>query len=193
MIIAITGTPGTGKTSVCKALGLEFMDLNRVIKEERFYTGVDNERGSLIVDLDKVEEYVKKVYKEVFSRARKRRNLLLLIESHLSHFLKPDIAIVLRANPLLLIERLKQKGFPAQKIAENVEAETLDVILAEAVELCEIVYEIDTSEKGIEDVASTVRAIIDTEMADEKKGKKVDKIRDTYKPGSVNWSRYIDK
>ncbi len=88
---------------------------------------------------------------------------------------------------------MKQKGFPAEKIAENVEAETLDVILAEAVELCEIVYEIDTSEKGIEDVASTVRAIIDTEMADEKKGKKVDEIRDTYKPGSVNWSRYIDK
>ena len=193
MIIAITGTPGTGKTSVCKALGLEFMDLNRVIKEERYYTGVDNERGSLIADLDKVEDYVKKVYKEDFIKARKRRNLLLLIESHLAHFLKPDIAIVLRANPLLLIERLKQKGFPAQKIAENVEAETLDVILAEAVELCEIVYEIDTSEKGIEGVASTVRAIIDTEMTGKKKGKKVDEIRETYKPGSVNWSRYIEK
>ena len=167
--MAITGTPGVGKTSVCRALGIEFIDLNSLIAAKGFYTGVDN--GSLIADLDKIEEYVKRAE---------------LIESHLAHLLKPDVAIVLRANPLLLADRLIQKGFSAQKIAENVEAETLDVILIEAVELCEIVYELDTSVKSIEEVASQVREIIDVETAGESGRKEA--LRASYKPGSVDWT-----
>ena len=183
MIIAITGTPGTGKTSVCNALGLEFMDLNKVIAEKGFHTGVDHERGCLITDLDKLAEYVRRVYKE--KRKEKKGGNLMLIESHLAHFLNPDVAIVLRANPLLLAERLKQRGFPAQKIRENAEAEMLDVILAEAVQLCRTVYEVDTSGKRIAEVASTVREIIDAETAGESRRKEA--LRDKYKPGSVDW------
>jgi adenylate kinase len=182
MIFAITGTPGTGKTSVCKALGLEFMDLNKVIEEMGFYSGVDNERGCFIADLDKLNEYVKEEKEE-------KRRELMVIESHLSHFLNPDVSIVLRANPFLLADRLKQKGFSTQKINENVEAETLDVILVEAVELCEIVYEVDTSEKSIEEVASMVREIIDAETEDKSRRRKA--LRDRYKPGSVDWTRYL--
>jgi len=191
MIVAITGTPGTGKTSVCKskALELEFMDLNTVIAEKSFYTGVDNKRGCFIADLAKLKEYVRIVYEEKMRAKGERQKILLLIESHLAHFLSPDVAIVLRANPSLLAGRLKQRGFSTQKINENVEAEVLDVILVEAVELCEIVYEVDTSAKSIEEVASTVREIIDAEMAGEKQqGKKLQEMRDKHKPGSVDWT-----
>ncbi|MGB3459902.1 MAG: adenylate kinase family protein [Halobacteriota archaeon] len=173
-MIAITGTPGVGKTSVCKALGMDFTDLNRLIAAEGFYTAVD--KGSLIADLNKLEEYV--------TRAKP-----LLIDSHLAHLLKPEVAIVLRANPLLLADRLKQKGFAAEKIAENVDAETLDVILIEAVELCETVYELDTSVKSKEEVASQVREIIDVETAG-KSGRK-DALRTKYKPGSVDWTSRV--
>ncbi|MCK4475667.1 MAG: adenylate kinase family protein [Methanophagales archaeon] len=190
IIFAITGTPGTGKTSVCKskALGLEFMDLNKVIEEKGFYTGVDNERGCFIADLDKLKEYVKEE-KEEKRGQKKGGNLLMVIESHLAHFLEPDVAIVLRANPLLLADRLKKRGFSVQKIRENVEAEMLDVILAEAVELCGIVYEVDTSGKSIEEAAFTVREIIDAEIEGES-GKK-EALREKYKPGSVDWTRHL--
>ena len=181
MIIAITGTPGTGKTSVCKALGLEFMDLNSIIEEKGFYTGVDNERECFIADLDKLEEYVRRVYKE----EEKKGGYLLLIESHLAHFLNPDVVIVLRANPLLLAERLKQRGFSVPKIRENVEAEMLDIILAEAVQRCRVVYEVDTSGKRIEEVASMVRAIIDAETTGDSRRKET--LRNMHKPGSVDW------
>ena len=178
MILAITGTPGTGKTSVCKALGLDCIDLNSVVAEQSFYTGIDHKRGSLIADLDKLEEYV-----------RHKEQKLLVIEGHLAHLLNPEVAIVLRANPSVLTERLKQKGFPAQKIEENVEAETLDVILVEAVELCDVVYEVDTSEKRVEEVAALVREIIDTEVEEESGRKKA--LRARYKPGSVDWTQYL--
>ena len=180
MIIAITGTPGTGKTGVCNALGLACMDLNKVIAEQGFYTGMDTERGCLIADLARLKEYL-----------RKKEHKLLVIEGHLAHFMTPDVAIVLRANPSVLADRLRQKGFPPQKIKENVEAETLDIILAEAVDLCEVVYEVDTSEKRIEEVASLVRAIINVEVEGESARKKA--LREMYKPGSVDWTCYIEE
>ena len=104
---------------------------------------------------------------------------------------------MLRANPSVLTERLKQKGFPPQKIQENVEAEALDIILAEAVELCAIVYEVDTSERSVEDVAAVVRAIIDAEVEreeeEESESKKRNALREKYKPGSVDWTRFIEQ
>lgn len=181
MIIAITGTPGTGKTGVCNACGLACMDLNSVIAEQGFYTGVDAERGCLIADLLRLKEYV---------RTKEKEHKRLVIEGHLAHFLNPEVAIVLRANPIVLAERLKRKGFPPQKIKENVEAETLDIILAEAVERCKIVYEVDTSEKSVEEVASLVRAIIDAEIEGEKESEQKS-LREKYKPGSVDWTRYL--
>jgi len=181
MIIAITGTPGTGKTGVCKALGLDCMDLNSVIADQGFYTGVDIERGCLIAYLARLKEYV---------RNKEKEHKLLVIEGHLAHFMMPDVAIVLRANPIVLAERLKQKEFPPQKIKENVEAETLDIILAEAVERCEVVYEVDTSEKSVEEVVSLVRAIIDAEIEGEKESEQKS-LREKYKPGSVDWTGHL--
>jgi len=186
MIIAITGTPGTGKTSVCTACRLECMGLNSVIAEKGFYTGVDTQRGCLIADLDKLDEYV---------RHKEERLSVIIAESHLAHLLKPDVAIVLRAKPSVLTERLKQKGFPPQKIQENVEAETLDIILAEAVELCDIVYEVDTTGKSVEEVAVVVRAIIDAEVETEEESGSERRavLREKYKPGSVDWTRFIEQ
>ncbi len=177
MLIAITGTPGTGKTSVCTALGLEYIDINKLIADKKFYTGIDAERGSFIADLDMLNEYLLLLQRE---------KTLLVIESHLAHLLNPEVAIVLRANPSILAARLMQRGFSARKIAENVEAETLDVILIEAVELCTVVYEVDTSEKSIAEIAAVVRAIIDAEIGGALRSKKT--LRDRYKPGSVDWT-----
>jgi adenylate kinase len=188
MILAITGTPGTGKTSVCKALGLEYLDLNRIVEEKGFYTGVDHKRGSLIADLDRLTEYV---------WHKRESNEVFVIEGHLAHLLEPEIAIVLRANPSVLAERLKQKGFPPQKIQENVEAETLDIILAEAVELCETVYEVDTSGENVEMIAARIRELIDAETETEGEEESVNgrkkALREMYKPGSVDWTCFIEK
>jgi adenylate kinase len=180
MLLAVTGTPGTGKSSVCIALGLEYVDLHRVIEELGFYTGVDPERGSLIADLDQLREHV----------LRQKEQPLLILEGHLAHLLEPEVAIVLRANPLVLAGRLEQKGFPPQKIQENVEAEALDVILVEAVDLCAVVYEVDTSTISIEKVAEVVRAIIAAETVEGASEQRA-ALRQRYAPGSVDWSPFF--
>jgi len=186
-LIAITGTPGTGKTSVCRALGSEeynIINLNAVIKRRGFYTGIDADRGCLIADLRRLAEYIRR---EVENSEKP-----VVIESHLAHLLplQPDVAIVLRTNPAVLASRLRQKGFPMRKIEENVEAEMLDVILIEAVELCHVIYELDTTNSAVSETASIIREIIDVEVRGERGADvtpRKESLRLRFRPGSINW------
>lgn len=76
MIIAISGTPGTGKTAVCARLRKDDMsgmsnmdgtgkydiiDLNDLIISQRLYKGTDTTRGSLIVDMERLREAIKSI------------------------------------------------------------------------------------------------------------------------------------
>jgi adenylate kinase len=125
MKTALTGTPGTGKTTISKMLrdgyGLEVMDLNEVIRAHGYYNGWDENRHCLIVDIEALRAHP-------FSDG-------LVLEGHLSHHLPVDRVIVLRTDPAVLRARLQKKGFSENKIRENVEAEILDVILVEALGL----------------------------------------------------------
>jgi len=82
-----------------------------------------------------------------------------ILEGHLSHHLAL-VAVVLRLNPKELSRRLSNRGYPPAKIRENVEAEALDVILVEAVERCQRVYEVDTTGLLPEEVADLVAKAI---------------------------------
>ena len=58
MIIALSGTPGTGKSSVSAFLqkkGYETVSINEIALENDFILGLDKERGSKILDIDKLE------------------------------------------------------------------------------------------------------------------------------------------
>jgi len=171
MIIGIAGTPGTGKTSAC-ALLKDVLDLNELIMEEGLHRGADGKRGSMIADMDSVYDRVHEIAQG------KERNLI--IEGHLSHHVC-DVAIVLRLLPDELERRLVERGYREAKILENVEAEVVDVILVEAVEWCDRVYEIDTTGKTVEDVADMINEIIDVI------GRGIAIEIERYEPGSVDW------
>ena len=196
MIVAITGTPGVGKTSVCshlRELGFQVIDINKLVSE-RFHKGFDNKRRCFVADLRKLRKHIKRIHKsaakEKQDSSRQQHEGILLLDSHISHLLHPDVAIVLRANPLELAERLRRKGFEERKIKENVQAETLDVILVEAVERCKFVYEIDTTGKSVEAVAECVREILSAlrENTEERRKEMLAK----YKVGGVDWSEYVE-
>ena len=151
MRVALTGTPGTGKTTVTDLLetDLDVVHLNEVIREEGLHEGEDRGRGSLVADLDAIRE-----------RLADRNDVL--VESHLAHHLDVDRVIVLRCHPSALLTRLLGRGEPEAKAEENADSEALDVILAEAVDRHgpECVFEIDTTERTPDAVARDVAAVL---------------------------------
>ena len=119
MRVAVTGTPGTGKTTAVGLVGTEInvIHLNDLVREEGLTEGTDEDRDSLYVDLDAVSE-----------RLADRDDIL--VESHLAHYLDVDRVIVLRCRPESLEARLLERGESETKATENAEAEALDVILS---------------------------------------------------------------
>lgn len=167
MIIALTGTPGCGKTTLskllAKKLGFNLLELNKKIKEKKLYSGYDKKRGTYIIDPTKVRRFV--------NRETKKEDWI--IDSHLSHFLNVDFVIVLRCNPEELKKRLKIKKWKKDKIEENVEAELIGVISYEARKKHKLVFDVDTTGKGVNKVVETIEDIL------KRKG-------DKYK-SAINW------
>jgi len=158
--VAVTGTPGTGKTTATELLerrlessadrpDLDVVHLNTVLEREGLYTEVDTERESKVADLEAMAAWLEG-----------RDDCLL--ESHLAHHIEADRIAVLRCAPETLEARLLERGENETKAKENAESEALDVILAEAVEAhgLESVYEIDTTDREPEAVADALEAVI---------------------------------
>ena len=158
MRVAITGTPGTGKTTATRRLEadspseVDVVHLNDLIREEGFSTSTDEVRGSLVADLDAVENWLGE---RDFGETE-------LVESHLAHLLPADRVVVLRCHPDELGSRLAERGESEASVAENRESEALDVILAEAVERhgLESVYEIDATDRDPDEVASEIERVV---------------------------------
>lgn len=175
MLIGLTGTPGTGKTSVSRLLekkrGWKIIYLNALIKEEHLYSEIDKERDAVIADLDQVQKRLAEIPKE---------ENVTIIESHLAHYIT-DIVIVLRTYPPELQKRLEKRGYSERKIKENAEAEAIDVILTEAFEWCEKVFEVNSTGRAVEETAKDIELIIDSIL----EGRE-DKLQE-YSPGSFDW------
>ncbi|HEY9246306.1 MAG TPA: adenylate kinase family protein [Candidatus Methanoperedens sp.] len=178
MILALTGTPGTGKTTVCGIINEKYcklfciIDLNKLVLNEGLHSGKDKERDSYIADLEKLQKRVK----ELISKSHDRD---IIMEGHLSHFLPADAVIVLRAHPGALRKRLGKRNYSSRKIKENEDAEALDVILVESVERSDKVFEIDTTDMA---PLLVVEAIISI-MESLKKGI----IPEDFLPGKISW------
>ncbi len=153
MRIALTGTPGTGKTTIAVLLPYRIIDLNALVKDGLNF-GIDPERGCLEADMAGLEKRLNELDDS--------GNDIVIIEGHFSHYFA-SWAIVLRLDPKELKKRLEARGYSEKKIQENLEAEALDVILVEAVEFCDRVDEIDTTGRSPEEVADLVVRVVQGE------------------------------
>lgn len=149
----LTGTPGTGKTTVTETVtcDLQVVHLHDLLQEPAFRAGEDPERDTVVADLDALATWLEKQPDD------------LLVESHLAHLLPVDRVIVLRCHPDRLDERLRARsGVARAKREENVEAERLDLILSEAIDRfgMEDVFEVDTTDRDPAEVAAFVEDII---------------------------------
>ncbi|MFB6174542.1 MAG: adenylate kinase family protein [Candidatus Nanohalobium sp.] len=163
MKIAVTGTPGTGKTTLSHLYeqeGLKAIHLTEYVKKKGL-----GEEGEKEFEVD-VEEMREALKNEEFD----------LLEGHLAHHVPVDICIILRTRPDKLRERLNDRDYSDEKVEENVQSEILDVVLSEAIEEQETVVEVDTTEKGPEEVFEEVK-------------RKVEKGESDY--GKFDWTEYL--
>ena len=155
MIIAITGTPGTGKTRLAEVLSKrikgDIVSVSDFVKERHLYESYDRSLKTYIVDEKRLskelEHYVKKRFKD--------KNVI--VEGHLSHYLKRslvDLCIVLRCSITELNRRLSKRNYSRTKIKENLESEIFGICEEEAREFQNVVYSIDTTEKKPGAIAS---------------------------------------
>ena len=173
-LFALTGTPGTGKTSLSAELrsrGYNVIDGKEHIKAHGLLGELDVERDTHEVDLDALNDSL-----EEFRNSKE----LYILDSHLSHFMDCSGIIVLRCHPDILAERLRARGYFEQKVCENVQSEVLDVILCEATDSDIPVWEVDCSRDGIAVSADSIEEILIGES-------------DDYLPGKTDWSQEMDK
>lgn len=150
MLIAVSGTPGTGKTwlarRLAKELGLDYVSLNDFARENELVVGRDKKRGSDEVDVNKLKRFS-------FSDA--------VLDGHFSHELNADVKIVLRLHPRVLKKRLEAKGWNEKKVSENCEAEAMGIIAEE----CDC-YEVLSDDDSLKNALAAIRGTLEKKHYD---------------------------
>ncbi|MFX1318672.1 MAG: adenylate kinase family protein [Promethearchaeota archaeon] len=179
-VIAISGTPGTGKTEVGSVLATrldaEFVELGQVIKEQRFHHGEDPNRDTLIADTAKLQDYLVRQ----FQKAEKQ----FVVVGHFADLVpKQYLAalIVLRCHPIVLMQRLAARQWSSKKILENIQAEILGTCISDglAQHSRDRIFEIDTSDSSVEREVAAIEAILAG------RGKE-------YAIGKISWLRILE-
>ncbi|MGI0071424.1 MAG: AAA family ATPase [Thermoplasmata archaeon] len=162
--VALTGTPGTGKSAVAAALAPTLRAIEVADLAARF-GAARRVRGGVEVDVPALRRRLR--------RAGALRRVDLVV-GHLAHLLPIRDAVVLRCHPAELERRLRaaRRGSAAERRG-NVIAEATDVVLFEAAGPGRRVWEIDTTGRSVAAVAREVRRRL--------------RVRGRSKYGRVDW------
>lgn len=165
MRVAVTGTPGVGKTTVARRLagerGVECVDVTERVREGAS-AGYDEKRDAPVADMDALRRSVPDD---------------AVLDGHLSHRLCPDHVVLLRCAPDVLRSRLEGRGWSERKVEENVRAEALDVTAAEAFGVEAPVFEFDTTDGTVDETVKRVAEAVEDREA---------------RTGVVDWSAHLE-
>ena len=125
--IAVTGTPGCGKTSMCQ-MGLTYPSKKggevtvQTVEELADVAGAlgatNAEDESAPIDIELLREQLTTDWNDA-------PGCLTLVDGHLSHLLAVDAIVIIRCEPSLLSARNEARGWSEQKVMENSEWELL--------------------------------------------------------------------
>lgn len=179
-VIAISGTPGTGKTAVgtllAQQLHTEVIELGQVVKEQQFHYGKDVERGTLIANIENLQDYLSK-------RIQQTEELLIVI-GHFADLVPKEflkVLVVLRCHPVTLTQRLSNRQWSSKKIVENIQAEILGECTSQSLVNHDYnrIFEIDTTDSTIEEVVACFQNILSGEGAQ-------------FTVGKISWLSILD-
>ena len=164
---ALTGTPGTGKTTISALLQNDLISLSDYY--EKFSDGKTKD-GEWVVNVERLESSIKSLEWEI-------------AEGNFSHLLSIiDKVIVLRCDPAVLVNRLKERNYSSKKIRENLEAEAMGIIYSETVRNygIENLIQVDTSKKTSKECSVIIRDYINNNIKVEEEIDYLERILDWY-------------
>ena len=162
MSIVITGNPGVGKHTITKKiseiLNFPIVDINIVAKDSNLFEKNENTND---VDSRKLAKIL-----------QERELNETIIVGHLAPYVleknQVEIIIILRRNPYDLESVYKERNYSEIKIKENTGSEVLGIIMHDTIEKFEEkAFQIDVSEKNIQEVMEKVLEIISKKEGNE--------------------------
>ncbi len=122
-VIAVTGTPASGKTSFAKTLakeiGAKLIEINDVVKERHLFSHKDK-FGTMVVMLPELSAAMKEILLSATGP--------IVVVGHLAPELnvKYNAAVVIRAKLKVIANRQHKRGYPMEKIRDNLISEATD-------------------------------------------------------------------
>jgi len=177
--IVVTGTPGTGKTTISKSLArqlhADYLSLTNLVIDERLHATVDQERRTKVVDLERTRAWLGKSLRE--------NPAVTIIDTHIADAIPREYVrkvIVLRCHPKVLEARLRKKGWRSFKVRENVLAEILDSCYMIAMEYygAKKTVQFDTSRTTVRRAVNRCRVLLKKQVLAQPK---------------VDWIRVLDR
>jgi adenylate kinase len=161
-VYIVTGTPGTGKTTVStilsERLGARHIELSNFSIENDYVVEDDVGRDTKVVNMDALGSAVRRIIEKSTSP--------IIVDGHYAHDLVDEPLIsylfVLRKQPWDLKDVLETRHYSSEKVWENLEVEIMGIITGEALELVppSKVVEIDTSGQSLDETAEQIHEII---------------------------------
>ncbi|MDE1827773.1 MAG: AAA family ATPase [Candidatus Micrarchaeota archaeon] len=155
-LIVITGTPGVGKTTLCAQLkkkipGSALYNATDLVNEFKLYSGKDK-FGAKIVKMKMLERKINQIIKKEDSKT-------IIFEGHVLADLKIKgaKAVVLREHLNTIKSRLLERGYPTEKIRENIVSEALDYCGASCYDNYPNTYEIMNGKSAQNKIISIIK------------------------------------
>ncbi|KNH04006.1 hypothetical protein XU18_4676 [Perkinsela sp. CCAP 1560/4] len=135
--ILITGTPGTGKTTigreVANLLAYTYLNVGEIIQSEGFADSYDSEFDAVVPDEDRLLDFLEETLRGGSGFVLDFHSSELFPERWIAQHPLGTV-IVLRCDTSTLHDRLAERKYPEIKIQENMNAEIMRVCLDEALE-----------------------------------------------------------
>ncbi|KAI4308283.1 hypothetical protein L6164_031373 [Bauhinia variegata] len=156
--ILVTGTPGTGKTTMSTALAeatqLRHINIGDLVKEKNLHDGWDNDLECYIINEDLVCDELENTMEEGGN----------IVDYHGCDFFPErwfDCVVVLQTDNPVLYDRLFKRGYSESKLSNNIECEIFQVLLEEAKESYPQDRVIALKSDTIEDIDRNVSSLTD--------------------------------